>query len=156
MGHTVTWACATSLCWRSIQHPPDCETYSINGLQPKFQKVLCLCKLRARCTCDLRRRYSSKLSQVPAYMLLVGAKAGMSAGCSGHQRFSHIQVSNIHNMPSTDVCAYLFRAAAILAWKRTLTSIVAAGPINTSALIVGPDPELMLGLATALASAGLP
>ncbi|KAA6425932.1 MAG: hypothetical protein FRX49_04307 [Trebouxia sp. A1-2] len=55
-----------------------------------------------------------------------------------------------------DVHAYLFRAAAILAWKRTLTSTVAAGPINTSALNVGPDPEIMLGLATALASARSP
>ena len=78
----------------------------------------------------------------------------------GHQGFCQIAIYRPSAIFTTrlftDVCVYLFRAAAILAWKRTLTSIVAAGPIKTSALIVGPDPELMLGLATALASARLP
>ena len=50
--------------------------------------------------------------------------------------------------------AHFFKTEAILSWKRTLTSMVKAGPMKISALIIGPTPgtapEVVLGLEMSL------
>lgn len=62
-------------------------------------------------------------------------------------------MSELDFVSSSKYGTYFFKAAAMLAWKRTFTSMVAAGPMWISALMTGPAPPAPAGPAPELALA---